>query len=615
MLLALGEEYPIRRNGRGGLPVSFVKGDVTGACRLKMTPTGAEITYGSIPLALRAMAALMAGMAPDGGELCEQTTFTTFGIMLDCSRNAVMTVAHFKRWLRRLALMGYNMAMLYTEETYTLPDEPHFGRLRGRYSEAELREIDAYAAALGIEMIPCFQTLGHLEHLLKWPAYGAVKDTGTVMLVGEPQTYRLIEKMIRHWKRVFRSRRLHIGMDEAWDLGRGQYLNRNGHRDGFSIFNEHLERVVERCRKHDCTPMIWSDMYFRLGSTIGDYHDRNCKIPQAVTAKIPKSVHLVYWDYYHRDVSFYIDFIQRHRAMGFEPLMASGVWTWGKLWHDANRTRETAGPCIAACRETGLKEIFFTLWGDNGAYCDFDSALAGLAWCAETAFAPSVDDRMLAARFAAVCNADYPAHNLASGLESMDAGTYFGKAGRPVDTSDDPNVSDFVFLDSGSMLWEDPLMPVKFMDREGAVADAVRQARWERLETHYASLAEGLRPHAGASGAGQLAHAHLLARTLAAKVGMQRRLIRACARRNRREWTALRGEVQPLIGLLRKTAASLRSNWMARNKPFGFETLQLRMAGVIERCHELDRRLDAVISGRKDAFPELEELLKPLQHE
>ena len=59
------------------------------------------------------------------------------------------------------------MAMLYTEETYELPGEPHFGYLRGRYTADELREIDRVADRLGIEMIGCIQTLGHLGHLLR----------------------------------------------------------------------------------------------------------------------------------------------------------------------------------------------------------------------------------------------------------------------------------------------------------------------------------------------------------------------------------------------------------------------------------------------------------------
>ena len=44
------------------------------------------------------------------------------------------------------------------------------GALLARFSQAELRELNQYADALGIEMIPCIQTLGHLNRALHWPA-------------------------------------------------------------------------------------------------------------------------------------------------------------------------------------------------------------------------------------------------------------------------------------------------------------------------------------------------------------------------------------------------------------------------------------------------------------
>lgn len=61
-----------------------------------------------------------------------------------------------------------------------------------------------------------------------------------------------------------RSRRIHIGMDEAHRLGLGSYLARHGYRGRFQVMNEHLSRVLEISRRHDLRPMIWSDMYFDL---------------------------------------------------------------------------------------------------------------------------------------------------------------------------------------------------------------------------------------------------------------------------------------------------------------------------------------------------------------
>jgi hexosaminidase len=212
-----------------------------------------------------------------------------------------------------------------------------------------------------------------------------VRDTDRVLLVGEPRTYALIEKMVRFWKDAVRSRRIHIGMDETHDLGRGRYQDLYGYRRGFEVFNEHLARVVDLCRAEGLEPMIWSDMYFRMGSKTGDYYDVESEIPAGVAAAIPKAAQLVYWDYYHTDEGFYREWIKRHRALGFEPMMASGVWTWGRFVYSHVYTLETAIPCVRACLKEGLREIFFTMWKDDGAAVDFDSALAGVLYVAEAA--------------------------------------------------------------------------------------------------------------------------------------------------------------------------------------------------------------------------------------
>ena len=86
-----------------------------------------------------------------------------FGAMLDMSRNAVMKPEEVKKYARLLKSLGYNMIQLYTEDTYEVSDEPYFGYLRGRYSKEELKDIVSYCNGIGVEVIPCVQTLAHLN--------------------------------------------------------------------------------------------------------------------------------------------------------------------------------------------------------------------------------------------------------------------------------------------------------------------------------------------------------------------------------------------------------------------------------------------------------------------
>ena len=108
----------------------------------------------------------------------EEPAFDHLTYMADCSRNAVPTLSFLRTLIRSLALMGYDRLMLYTEDTYEVPGYPFFGYLRGRYSQDDLRALDAYAQGYGVELVPCIQTLAHLNGIFHWPAFDACARHG-----------------------------------------------------------------------------------------------------------------------------------------------------------------------------------------------------------------------------------------------------------------------------------------------------------------------------------------------------------------------------------------------------------------------------------------------------
>ena len=75
-----------------------------------------------------------------------------FGILIDCSCNAVMKVSQVKHLIDVMEKMGYDLLELCTDDTYKIEDEPYFGYLRGGYSKAEIQEMDAYAKAHGVSV-------------------------------------------------------------------------------------------------------------------------------------------------------------------------------------------------------------------------------------------------------------------------------------------------------------------------------------------------------------------------------------------------------------------------------------------------------------------------------
>ena len=98
------------------------------------------------------------------------------GYMLDVSRYRVPTMETVKRQVDILAELGYNHFQLYTEHTFAYPGHEDVWREASPFTPAEIRELDAYCAERGIELVPNQNSFGHLEHWLSHPAYNHLAE-------------------------------------------------------------------------------------------------------------------------------------------------------------------------------------------------------------------------------------------------------------------------------------------------------------------------------------------------------------------------------------------------------------------------------------------------------
>lgn len=330
--------------------------------------------------------------------------------MLDASRNAVATVDTVKDYLVNLVLFGYDALQLYTEDTFEMQDEPFFGYMRGAYTKQELQSIEAFAMSLGMELVPCIQTLAHLNAITRYRQYSHLFDTLDILLVGEEKTYEFIEKMIQTVATTFKSKKINIGMDEAYMLGRGKFLDKNGYQNRFDIMVKHLARVLEICKKYDLEPMMWSDMFFASGW--GDYYNKEKQIPQAIIDQVPKEVSLVYWDYYHTDVKHYELMIEKHQAFNNPIYFAGGAWKWIGFTPDNRFSLVANQASMIACANKRVDNVIITSWGDNGGEASPYSVLPSLAYNGVLKYGHKAIDAAFKHTFKTVTNVDFDAFML-----------------------------------------------------------------------------------------------------------------------------------------------------------------------------------------------------------
>lgn len=509
-----------------------------------------------------------------------KSPFKTFGVMIDMSRNAVMTVDGLKDYMRLLRKMGYNSVMLYTEDTYEVEGEPYFGYMRGRYTMDEMRDLDSYAASIGIELIPCIQTLAHLNAIFRWRKFE--HDWDDILLVDCDRTYELIEKMISTLRSCFSSKRIHVGMDEAYMLGRGHHQDIYGPEDTVSIMKRHLGRVCEIARRHDFEVMIWSDMFFTPWNN-RKYFSPKCEMPKEVINSIPADVTPVYWDYFHDTEEDFAGMIENHKQLSKNTCFAGGAWSWLGFIPFNRRTLDTMRPAIDACKKHNVDSVFLTMWGDDGAECSKRALLPSLYYLAEYARG-NKDEEKIKRGFKRL-----------SGIDFDD----FMK----IDT---PN--DILGLD------KHPKNPSKYMLYSDCFNGFLDYTVKPEAAEKYADFAKELWAVARSSRkygyifktAARLCEALEIKYSLGYKTRLAYQKNDKVALR-----TLAENEYRILDGRLRAFTKAFREQWMRENKPHGFDVQDMRLGGLIERTDACRRRILDYINGKIDKIDELCEEILP----
>lgn len=501
------------------------------------------------------------------------------GVMLDMSRGSVMKVEAVKRYIDQLAALGLNLLMLYTEDTYEVPEYPYFGHLRGRYTQAELREIDSYAASMGVELVPCIQTLAHLAQFLQWKESHALQDNPDILLADDEAVYRLIEAAIRAMRNAVRTNRIHIGMDEADGVGLGRYYHKHGPTDRFLLLNRHLARVTDICRQVGFEPIMWSDMFFHLGSKTHDYYDLEAEVPQHVIDALPP-VSLCYWDYYHDDESFYDRMLSAHERMTPDTVFAGGIWTWSGFLPQVKRTEATMLPALRACAKHGTQMVLATMWGDDGAETNQFLASGLLPIFSEAVWQ----------------GADYPFSEVEGACACLTGLPYdvLRAYGEFYPSAKDQRTGK-------GLIWCDILYPLMTWgdDSADAAIDRARRALNvlsaydDRLECRYAALLMRVAEEKA------LLVRDLRSRYLAKDAAYLRQ--------------AAENDIPRLLALYEELQRCHRTLWERDMKRFGWEVLSLRYGAVMNRLRDAADELLRYLDGQLRCVEALEEEPLPAQ--
>ena len=585
----LGKDFPIRSDA-DGIPIIFKKTD-TPVISATLRDGLFEIAADSAPHFYFALSVLLLKSQtiedsklytkPEAQKLLEfrkEHSFTRNGLMLDLSRNAVARLDMLKKLIRELAFMGHSWFMLYMEDVYEVEGEPYFGALRGRYSIQDLQELDRYAQLFDVTLVPCIQSLAHLDQFFMWESAAyKYKDIDDILNTGNAEVQALLTRMIASLRKAFSTDIIHIGMDEAHNLGRGRYLDENGLKTKAHILREHLHFMQNLCAEYHFKPIIWGDMFFKGYSNV----------QEDAAIAIPESVDVMYWDYDSYSAEHYAEQIRYRRSIVKQTMFAGGAWRWTGYIPHHQKTLETGLAALAACRQEKVQNVIVTAWSDDGSEAPLYTGMFGATLYAY------LD-----------CHPDYRQAEFAQYL-LLYTGIGFDawmRQGEP-DLFEGTTGKNYDITPSKYLLYQDPLNS-KFLHYIATLTTDM-DAVYTRLEKEFAQDATrtncSLQKH--------IAEFYsLMMKALLYKWRLPLTIWEAYHNGNKPALqTAVDEKLVPLRNLLPLLAQARRQVWMDECKGFGCEVLDHRFGAMTMRLDAAIRIITDYIRGDIDRIDELEE--------
>ena len=201
----------------------------------------------------------------------DQPRFPWRGMLVDVSRHFI-PIDVLKRNLDGMAAVKMNVFHWHLSDDQGFRAESKvFPKLTGMgsdnqfYTQAEIRDLIAYAHERGIRVVPEFDMPGHSRswvigypELASGPGPFTLEHGDPVLDPTREETYKFLEKFIAEMSKLFPDAYFHIGGDEVdgkqWDANPKiqEFIHSHGmknNQDLQAYFNQHLEKILTKNHK------------------------------------------------------------------------------------------------------------------------------------------------------------------------------------------------------------------------------------------------------------------------------------------------------------------------------------------------------------------------------
>lgn len=274
------------------------------------------------------------------------------GVMIDVSRDKVPTMQTLRDLVDRLSSWKVNQVQLYMEHTYAYRGHDEVWRDASPFTSDEIRELDRFCRDRHVELVPNQNTLGHMERWLRhdryrslalapdgWTDWKGATRPPTTLDPSKPGALRLVRELLDTLLPEFDSRRVHVGLDEPWELPRSRVPD----------YMEWIRELRELPELTGYEMLIWSDVLSARAELLGD---------------LPTGVTVCEWGY---DAGHpFDDHASAYEAAGVPFWVCPGTSSWISILGRTANMRANCDEAMRAALAHGASGFLNTDWGDLG---------------------------------------------------------------------------------------------------------------------------------------------------------------------------------------------------------------------------------------------------------
>ena len=200
------------------------------------------------------------------------------GLNVDITRGRIPTKEYLFELIDRLAFYKINYLQFYIEHCFLFEGFSEVCTGKGVITPEEILELDEYAAARHIELIPSMATCGHLYEVLQTRSFNKYCEfenyvpTGHrwnerqqhhIIDISNKETHEFIKNLIDRFCPLFRSKIFNINLDEPFDLCKGRSSALAEEAGADNLYKEFTDEICNHLSSKGITPMFFADIFVR----------------------------------------------------------------------------------------------------------------------------------------------------------------------------------------------------------------------------------------------------------------------------------------------------------------------------------------------------------------